>query len=79
MIINGRRTAIAIYLFNILMGEVPCTFLSAWHLDLVGCVRMEIQKTEAGEVTIVALKGDLDGQTATAVQDQLLPLYPPPV
>lgn len=38
---------------------------------------MEFQKAEVGEVTIVALKGDLDGQTAGAVQDELLPLIRP--
>lgn len=35
---------------------------------------MEFQRSEIGTVTIVALTGDLDGQTATAVQDELLPL-----
>jgi len=38
---------------------------------------MEFQISEAGAVTIVALNGDLDGQTATAVQAQLLPLIHP--
>ena len=38
---------------------------------------MEFQKSKVGAVTIVALYGDLDGQTATAVQEELLPLIDP--
>jgi anti-sigma B factor antagonist len=38
---------------------------------------MEFEISTAGTVTIVALKGDLDGQSAPAVQEQLLPLIDP--
>ena len=38
---------------------------------------MKFEISTAGTVTIVALNGDLDGQTAAAVQDQILPLIAP--
>ncbi len=38
---------------------------------------MEFEINSAGVVTKVALQGDLDSQTAGAVQDQLLPLINP--
>ncbi|MDX1414149.1 MAG: STAS domain-containing protein [Candidatus Promineifilaceae bacterium] len=38
---------------------------------------MEFYHSQVGTITIVALKGDLDGQTAAAVQDELLPLIDP--
>jgi len=38
---------------------------------------MEFQITQVEEVTIVALNGDLDGHTAPALQDKILPLIHP--
>lgn len=38
---------------------------------------MQFELSTAGSVTIVAMSGDLDGQTAASVQDQLLPLIDP--
>ena len=38
---------------------------------------MEFQITEVDGVTIVAVSGELDGHTAPAMQDQILPLIHP--
>lgn len=38
---------------------------------------MEIGSREIGDVRVVSLTGDLDGRSAPAAQEQLLPLIPP--
>ena len=38
---------------------------------------MQIEPREVGDVRVVALTGDLDGKSAPAAQEELLPLIPP--
>lgn len=38
---------------------------------------MQIEPRDVGDVRVVALTGDLDGKSAPAAQERLLPLIPP--